>query len=663
MIRHALIMRSGLVSFRKQIQLGLDLITLLSAFIFAYLLRFDFLIPPEFVHALMVQLPYVVLLQLTGMLLSGVYAFLWRYVGLLEVKSFVKSSLCSAIPLLLLRVGLPDRFYLWRVPFSVILIDAICAFGGVLVLRVLRRAVYEKVEKQRRAAGDITAAKRAVLLIGCGRAGLMAAKEIQSRGDIDLDIRGFIDDEAKKRRAVISGVRVLGTIQDLPRLVREQKIDHVIITIAHASREEMRRIVQVCEQIPIRVRIIPGLHEILQGKVEMSTVRDIRIEDLLGRESVQLNEQSLARFIGGKNVLVTGAGGSIGSELASQVARYEPARLTLVDRAENALFYVDRRMRELYPNQPIQSLIGDVCDEERMRTILNTCRPHLLLHAAAHKHVPLMEFNCGEAVKNNILGTQILATIAGESGVEVFVLVSTDKAVRPSSIMGATKRVAELVIEDLNRRHPTKYVAVRFGNVIGSTGSVVPLFLESIRNGKPLRITDKRMKRYFMTVVEAAQLVLQAGAFAESGTGGDVFVLHMGEPINILEMAEAMITFAGLRPHKDVEIIEPGIRPGEKLYEELLITEENTVETEHPKIFINKIKGHSSNEIHLALQRLKVLSKSGHEAELRLCLSELIPEAQLQRGCENGNRVIESTLNGGFSDDFHPRTVMAKATS
>jgi FlaA1/EpsC-like NDP-sugar epimerase len=614
---------------RKQIQFGLDLIILVSAFVLAYLLRFDFEIPEQYVHQLLVQLPYVVLLELMMLVLAGVYAFVWRYIGLSEVISFAKAALWAIFPLILLRVLLPEDFNKWRVPFSIALINTILAFGGILLLRLLRRTLYENFEKQKKVKHNINGRKRPILLIGAGRAGVLAAKEIQSRGDIDLEIKGFVDDELKKQGSIIHRVRVLGTTQDLPRLVRDMEIDHVIITIAQASRQDMRRMVETCERIPVKVRIIPGLYEILQGHVQVSRIRDVQIEDLLGRETVHLDEESLNLFLAGKTVMVTGAGGSIGSELARQVARFQPASLLLVERAENALFNIDRELRELYVNQTIKPLVADISDATRMRAIFKAHRPQVVLHAAAHKHVPLMEFNPAEAVKNNVLATRLLGEIAGEFNAEVFVLISTDKAVCPTSVMGATKRLAELLIQDLNQRATTHYVAVRFGNVIGSAGSVVPIFREQIRKGGPVTITDRRMKRYFMTIPEAAQLVLQAGAMGKSGKGGEVFILQMGEPVSILDLAEAIINLSGFKPHEEIKIVETGIRPGEKLYEELLMTEENVAGTQHPKIFINRIAGRSAEDIHLALERLEILSRNGHEQELRLFLNELLPEAKL----------------------------------
>ncbi len=610
----------------KQMQFMMDLLVLVSAFFLAYILRFDFHISEIWLVGALTQVSYVVMIQFAVLILTGVYSFVWKYVGLAEVKAFIAAAAISSFPIFMLRLGLPDKYLIWQVPLSVIVMDTLLAFSGVLGVRVLRRAMYERYEKRRKETRANTLSKRRVLLIGAGRAGVLAVKEIQGRGDIDLDVKGFVDDDLRKQGSVIHRVKVLGTTEDLPRLVRSLDIDHVVITIAQASRQELRSVVEICEKIPIKVRIIPGLFEILQGRVKVSRIRDVQIEDLLGREPVRLDEDEMQAFLAGKTVMVTGAGGSIGSELARQVARFEPAALLLVERAEFALFNIDRELRDTYPDLKIMPLTSDVCDEGRMRTIFAKYAPQVVVHAAAHKHVPMMEFNPTEAVKNNVLGTRLLGEIAGQSGTEAFVLISTDKAVRPSSMMGASKRVAELVIQDLDSRYETRYVAVRFGNVIGSAGSVIPIFREQISKGGPVTVTHPEMVRYFMTIPEAVQLVLQAGAMGE---GGEIFILDMGEPVRILDLARDTITLSGFKPHEDIEIVFTGIRPGEKLFEELDTDGENVAKTRHPKIFIGKIAAYPEAKVGQALQRLAELSRNGHDTDLRAYLNELLPEATL----------------------------------
>jgi FlaA1/EpsC-like NDP-sugar epimerase len=413
-------------------QFLVDLAMLAAAFLLSYLLRFEFVIPEQYFHNLAIQLPMVLLFQLGAMQIFGIYAFIWRYIGMGEVAAFLKAAWWSFLPLVLLRLGLPDTFQQWRVPLSICLMTTVFGFGGVLGLRVLRRALYERFEKDRRARNALNGNGQLnpVLLVGAGRAGVLAAKEIMNRGDMPLEIRGFVDDDPAKQGTVIHGVKVIGATGDLPKLVPELGIDHVVITIAQASRTQIRRIVEICESVPVKAQIIPGLYEILSGAVEISRIRDIEIEDLLGRDAVSLDEEELRGFLAGKTVMVTGAGGSIGAELARQAARFGVGTLLLVERAEFALFEIDRELRAASPELAIVPLVADVCDRGLMRGLMERYKPSVVVHSAAHKHVPMMESNPIEAVKNNILATRSLGEVAGESGVEVFIQISTDKAVR-----------------------------------------------------------------------------------------------------------------------------------------------------------------------------------------------------------------------------------------
>ncbi|MEO6393542.1 MAG: nucleoside-diphosphate sugar epimerase/dehydratase [Pyrinomonadaceae bacterium] len=612
----------------KQTQFILDLFVLITAFFFAYLIRFEFIFTEYWLLAALTQAPFVLLVQFAALIFTGVYSFVWKYIGLSEIKAFMWAALASTVPLLIIRFLVSNRFASWKVPLSVIFVDAMLAFGGVLGVRVLRRALYEKYEKKRR-EGRVRPSKRRqrVLLIGAGRAGVTAVRELQSRGDNDLDVVGFIDDDTTKIGSVIQRVKVLGTTAELPLIVHRQEIDQVVITIAQASRQALRSIVEVCEQIPVQMRIIPAFYEILQGRLEVSRLREVQIEDLLGRDQVQLDVEGISAFLAGKTVMVTGAGGSIGSELVRQVANFNPAQLLLVERSEFALFNIERELHADMPDLSIMPLTADVGDRPRMQTILKQYRPQVILHAAAHKHVPMMELNPTEAIKNNVLGTHCLGELAGELGAEVFVLISTDKAVRPTSIMGASKRLAELAIQALDRKFETRYVAVRFGNVIGSAGSVIPIFREQIKAGGPVTVTHPEMVRYFMTIPEAAQLVLQAGAM---GAGGEIFVLDMGEPVKILDLARDTITLSGLKPFEDIDIVFTGTRPGEKLFEELVTDGEHASKTRHPKIFVGKIEEFADEKVTAALDRLQILSINGQVDLLRRYINEVLPEAQLE---------------------------------
>jgi FlaA1/EpsC-like NDP-sugar epimerase len=614
----------------RRVQLLLDLWVFLLAFCLAYLLRFDFTIPAEWRNTVLLQCPFVVALQFVALNASGGHNFIWRYTSLGHLRVFLAAMLASFGVCVLLRLTLPDFLAWGRMPISVAIVDNLLAFGGVLGIRVLRRSLYESHETSQRqkANGHHNGETKPVLLIGAGQMGVSFVRELGRQSHLGLDVKGFVDDDpAKRHMTVFHKHRVLGATHDLPRLVKELEVDHVIITISKAAPHDLQRILNICRSVPIRTRIIPGWAEVIQGHVQVSQIRDVQIEDLLGREQVELDAASIQRFLAGRVVMVTGAGGSIGSELARQVLRFDPSLLLLAERSEPALFQIEREIHEHFPDAQAAPLMADVGDEQRMRAIFERYRPEVVLHAAAHKHVPLMEHNPCEAVKNNALATHLLGTLAAEYGAEVFVLVSTDKAVRPTSVMGASKRLAELVAQNLNQRHPaTRFAAVRFGNVIGSAGSVVPIFQKQIRKGGPVKITDRRMTRYFMTIPEAAQLVLQAGAIP--GEGGEVYVLRMGQPVRILELAENLITLSGLQPHHDIEVIETGIRPGEKLFEELVIDEE-VAETRHPKILISRIASPPTDTFQASLQELAEAARQGRENELRDQMARLIPEATL----------------------------------
>ncbi len=616
------------VFLNRPVQFLLDLTVLTAAFVLAYLLRFDFVLQDPQIHLIFAQLPLVLLVQFGSLFLAQVYSFVWRYVGLAEIAAFLKAGVGSSLVLLVLRLVLPGPMQQWRVPISIILVTTVLGIGGVLALRVVRRIVYERYEKDRRAKAGTNGDRRkqSVLLVGAGQAGVLAAREITNRGDMNLEIRGFVDDDPVKRGTVIQGVKVIGTTRDLPRLVPELDVDHVVITIAQATRSDIRRIVAICESIPVRAQIIPGLYQILSGSVEISAIHDVEIEDLLGRDPVILDDALLQRFLAGKTVMVTGAGGSIGAELARQVARFGVGTLLLVERAEFALFEVDRELRGAWPELAIVPLVADVGDRELMRGLIERYKPSVVLHAAAHKHVPMMESNPTEAVKNNILATRSLGEVAGEAGVEAFIQISTDKAVRPTSVMGASKRAAELAVQDLNPRYATRFVSVRFGNVLGSAGSVIPLFREQILKGGPVTVTHPDMVRYFMTIPEAAQLVLEAGAMGE---GGEIFVLDMGEPVRIFDMAKDMIGLFGLKPFDDIDIVFTGMRPGEKLFEELNTEGENITKTRHPKIFIGTINTYDDRMVAVALEKFEELGKLGRERELRRYFNEFLPEARV----------------------------------
>jgi len=467
------------------------------------------------------------------------------------------------------------------------------------------------------------------IIIGAGRMAATLVKEIVGRGNAELEVRGFVDDDVRKVGGSVGGIKVLGTMKDLPQLVDELKIKQVVIAIDQAQGKEIRQILDLCGIIPVRAQIIPSLDEIATGRVSVSRIRDVEIEDLLGRETVKLEDQNLHEFLTGKTVMVTGAGGSIGSELVKQITAYQPKQILLVERAEFLLFQIDHELSDKFSETNCVPLIADICDEPRMREIFERYSPEVIFHAAAHKHVPLMEINTVEAVKNNVFATQLVGRLAGEFNASSYVLISTDKAVNPTSVMGASKRLAEIVVQNLGQMFDTRYIAVRFGNVLGSAGSVVPIFREQIQNGEAVTVTHREMTRYFMTISEASQLVLQAGAL---GKGGEIFVLDMGKPVKILDLAEDMIRLSGLTPYDDIDIVFTGTRKGEKLFEELEMTGENLLKTRHPKIFIGKIATYSAAQVENMLAELRSVVANADERQVRQLFNSLLAEASVQTG-------------------------------
>lgn len=617
--------KESLWFLRRPVQFLADVAVMCAAFFIAYLPAVNIQVAEFYYDTALRQLPFVVFIQFSALFVVGAYTLIWRYVSIKDIEVFIKAAAISGVILIAFRFLLTsETFNHWQIPVSVILIDTVLAFGGLLGLRILRRFFYELSEKNRYAHGKRRLKRKPALIVGAGRMGATLAKEMIGRADGELEIRGFVDDDSRKVGGRVNQLKVLGTTDDLPRLVDELEIKQVVIAIDHAQGKEIRRVVDLCSSMSVRTQIIPSLNEIAHGRISVSRIRDVQIEDLLGREPIELEDKNLHEFLGDKTVMVTGAGGSIGSELVRQIVNYEPKKILLVERAEFFLFQITRELEN--SDTKTLSLIADVCEEPRMREIFEKHRPDVIFHAAAHKHVPLMEINSSEAIKNNVFATQLVGKLAGEFGASDFVLISTDKAVNPTSIMGASKRVAEIVVQDLNQTYATNYIAVRFGNVLGSAGSVVPIFSEQIRKGEALTVTDKEMTRYFMTIPEASQLVMQAGAL---GAGGEIFVLDMGEPVKILDLAEDMIRLSGLTPYEDVDIVFTGIRDGEKLFEELEITGENLLKTRHPKIFVGKIATYAKDDVVRMLSAFQNAVTSNDESSLRLAFNEFLPESTI----------------------------------
>ncbi len=603
----------------------LDSAVMAGAYLMAFLLRFDFQEPWWGWHQVAYSFITVFLVQWFALGAFGCYRLLWRYLSISDVPRFVGAIGTSTGVMLMLRVGFPDHQYL-RPPYGVTFFNSFLACGGLLSLRLLWRvwvdreiSMWSQVNRERR---------RSVLLVGAGTAGNLVARELHRNNRGRYAIVGFLDDDAVKIGAKIQGHAVLGTLDELPAVVRRHAVDEVIICMAKASREVIRRVIRLCEASRVPARIVPAYSELIHGKLTASNIREVDVSDLLGREELTLDNQAVVKLLNEKCILVTGAGGTIGGELARQIMLTGPAKLVLVERSENALYETERRLRCLGSATNLATVLADVGDALRMREIFADYQPHVVLHAAAHKHVPLMEQNPGEAIRNNVLASRQLGEIAIEHHVERLVLISTDKAVKPTSVMGISKRLTEIALQDLNRHGQTRFSAVRFGNVLDSSGSVVPLFREQIRQGESVTVTHPEMKRYFMTIGEAVALVLQASALAR---GGEIFVLDMGEPVRILELAEEMIALSGLRPYEDIPIVFTGIRPGEKLFEELDVSEKSTFKTGHARIFISKGGDLQAQAVQDMLDNCRALVVKGASVEhLREQLKTLAATLGLQ---------------------------------
>jgi len=606
---------------------AVDVTVLSIAYFVAYYIRFDGNLPLQLVKLMVFTWPYTVAVELLVLYVFSVPHFAWRYVGLREAQRVLWATAVSSLVLLAVRLTAAPMTRVFdyaeyaAVPIGCIAVNAVLSLMGITGVRFVRRIAVERS----RSVGlrSRNQVRVPTLLLGAGQAGVLIAKEIQMRPDLPIAPLGFLDDDSSKLGSIVYGVKVLGNTRDLARVTRATGARQAIITIASASSADVRRIAQLCDEAGIPVKIIPGLFEILEGKVNLTRIRDVSIEDLLGRDPVNLDLALVSSLVEGKRVLVTGAGGSIGSELCRQVARFNPSVLTLVEQAEFNLFSIHQELENSFANLKLRPMICDVCDSARVDAVFASERPQVVFHAAAHKHVPMMEWNPGEALKNNVFGTKKVADAAHAHNSDAFVLISTDKAVNPTSIMGATKRAAEIYIQALSQTSSTKYVAVRFGNVLGSAGSVIPIFKAQIAAGGPVKVTHPDMKRYFMTIPEASQLVIQAAAMGQSG---EILLLDMGDPVRIADLAEELIRLSGFEPNADIKIVYTGVREGEKLFEELSFDAEQMAQTRHGKIFVGKLRPCDLAEVERKLDVLSSFTNASSRDVVREALRKLVTE-------------------------------------
>ena len=569
-------------------------------------------------QALIIYTVGALIVKLAFLYFFGLYRRYWRFASVDELFTIIIAvseamALIIVVFLVVQTLGLlPGEGLPRSVPFIDGMLSLMVAGGTRFLARAVATANQGRSSNKR-------IVKKPVLVVGAGAAGEMVVREMKTSALCDLEPVCFVDDDPQKQGISIHKVPVLGTRQDIPRLVRDHGIQEVIIAMNVIPGQVIRETIALCEEAGVSYKTIPGMYELLSGQVRVSHLRDVDIEDLLRREPVEIDTEEVNQMLAGTRVMVTGAGGSIGSEICRQIIRARPARLTLLGHGENSLFMVSHDLRKMMPDVPIDIVVADVRDFPRMDAVFRRCRPQIVIHAAAHKHVPMMEDNIEDAVTTNVVGTRNLVILAEKYDVERFVFISTDKAVNPVNVMGTTKRLAELIVQQGGRRTGRPFISVRFGNVLGSRGSVVPLFRQQIAAGGPVTVTHPEVSRYFMTIPEAVQLVLQAAAMGENG---QVFVLDMGEPIKIVDLARDLIELSGLKPYEDIDIVFTGLRPGEKIREELFAEGEEYHRTKHGSIFVAKTPDDELSEVvnlldmDMAVDELIALARAGDEQRL-----------------------------------------------
>ncbi|MHC4360026.1 MAG: polysaccharide biosynthesis protein [Planctomycetota bacterium] len=614
-----------LLKFRKPLIILAHIIAFAASLMFSFLLANNMQFRREWlVNQYPLLLFFFIIIKLLAFGFFKQYRGWWRYVGISDLTGIVGASVSSTLIIVAIWVMslniTPIRrslHTLTEISQSTFILDM---FATVVLLGGLRMVIRLYYEEFRTVE---TGRLKRFLIAGAGNAGEGLLREIHRMPVAQYDVIGFIDDDPAKQGIDIHGITVIGTVEQLPKICKDRNIDEIAIAMPSATNQQMRRIIQVCQGAKVRFRTVPSITDIASGRFSVSQIRDVDINDLLGRETVQLDLDLIEAFAKGKTILVTGAGGSIGSEMCKQLCNFAPKLLLLIEHAENPLFLIEQELSKQFPEIPLEVLICNIADKMRVEQIFEKYSPQVVIHAAAHKHVPLMELNAGESIKNNIVGTKTIADVAERYGVTNFVMISTDKAVNPTSIMGSSKRIAEMYIQDLNRTSKTHFVTVRFGNVLGSNGSVVPIFKKQIAEGGPVTVTHPEMKRYFMTIPEASQLVLQA---ATMGKGGEIFVLDMGEPVKIVDLARELITLSGFRPGEDIEISFTGPRPGEKLFEELSIKGEDMLPTRHPKIGIWKNIPMDRETLHAGIDELVTLAQTQNYPPIVQKIKQLVPE-------------------------------------
>ena len=624
--------------------LVLDLGLLYFAYYFSYYIRFEGEVPAEHAASFARTVWLIVPFKLACFFFSRLYRGMWRYMSTPDLFNLIKATLASS-GVIVLAILFFRQFQGYA--RSVFIIDAaltILFIGGArLIIRIfLTQAGPSNGRFPLSFLSSQTSGFKRLLIIGAGDAGEKMYRELRDNPNLNYHIVGFVDDDPKKLGMRIHGVPILGNMDGLSRLVKKHEIDEILIAISSAAGKEMRRIVERCKTTGVRFKTIPGIGELIDGRVSVKAIRDVSYEDLMGRKTVRMEMDKIGNYATGEAVLITGAGGSIGSELCRQIARFDPSPLILLDCAENSLFQIEMEFSRDYPQVEYIPILGNILNSTLLDNIFQTYHPRVVFHAAAYKHVPMMELNPWEAVHNNIQGTQSLLEAVHRYGVERFVFVSTDKAVRPFNVMGASKRVGELLTQAYSKGDHGRFMSVRFGNVIGSSGSVIPFFRKQIEKGGPVTVTHREVTRFFMTIPEAAQLILQAGAMGE---GGEIFILDMGTPIKIVDLANDLIRLSGFEPGRDIEIRFTGLRPGEKLYEELITEGEGIATTPHEKILVLKGNSIHRDALLAKISELGPLAAKQDAQKIKERLKEIVPEYQisLENSSLSNGRTLETS--------------------
>lgn len=594
----------------------IDTILVLASLMSAYMLRFDFRLPPNEVGPLLFALPIYMILRISSFLIGSTYAGIIRFTGTQDSMRILKVLFFGSI---LLAIFNPLKLYFWDgahfLPYSIIILDFIIASAFLITFRMAVKMLYSELKNPR-------SERISVIIYGAGEAGVVTKRTLDRDADINYHVIAFVDDDRKKRGKRLEGTPIFHT-SELDSLLERKISSHLIISIQNPEPANRRRVIETALSHEVKVLNVPPADSWINGELSFKQIKEVRIEELLGRNVIKLDDGKVENQLHQKIILVTGAAGSIGSGLVRQIIHYHPKLIIALDQAESPIYELEIELRRKFPKIPLEVVIGDVRRKERMQRVFSKFHPEIVFHAAAYKHVPLMELNPSEAVLTNVMGTKILVDLSLAAKVEKFVLISTDKAVNPTNVMGTTKRVAEIYTQSQSQESGTRFITTRFGNVLGSNGSVIPLFKRQIAEGGPVTVTDPEVTRYFMTIPEACQLVLEAGAMGE---GGEIFVFDMGESVKIIDLAKQMIRLSGLELNKDIDIQFTGLRPGEKLYEELLNSEEDTLPTHHPQIKIAKVRTYDLDTIKNEIDQLISLFDFQNNDDLVQKLKQIVPE-------------------------------------